>query len=155
MRVSVYLPDFLVWSLGRWANDMWVRFGGEGVRVYLVGSAIHNPNHKDVDVTIVLPTDSFKARYGMTEREWIAEQSRMEDCLDAEGKVTGRSGVLKMNEWAPAHKRWAREVGGLVHGLATLTTNYGPPDLKVMSEEWQALAHANRPRLRLDTVEDA
>lgn len=152
---ALYRPDFLVWDLGRWANDMWVRFGGEGVRVYLVGSAIHTSNHKDVDVTIVLPTDAFKARYGMTEPEWLAEQSRMEERTDGEGKVIGKSGVLKMNEWAPAHKRWAREVGGLVHDLAKITTQYGPPDLKVMSEEWQTLAHANKPRLRLDTVEEA
>lgn len=143
VRHVSYTTDFLVWSLGRWANDMWVRFGGEGVGVYLVGSAIHNPDHKDVDVTIVLPTEVFKTRYGMTEREWNAEQTRMEN----------GSGVLKMNEWAPAHKRWAREVGGLVHGLAALTTNYGPPDLKVMSREWQSLAHENRPRIRLDTIE--
>lgn len=150
-----YTCSLLVYALGRWANDMWVRFGGEGVQVYLVGSAIHTPNHKDVDITIVLPTALFKARYGMTEREWLAEQTRMEETRDEAGNVTGKRGVLKTTEWAPAHKRWAREVGGLVHGLSTLTTEYGPPDLKVMSEEWQELAHKNKPRIRLDTIEEA
>lgn len=139
------VSNFLVWSLGRWANDMWVRFGGEGVKVYIVGSVLHSPNYKDVDVSIVLPTESFKVRYGMTEREWLAEQTRFEN----------GTGVLKTNEWAPSHERWAREVGGLVDGLARLTAEYGPPDLKVMSEEWQTLAHANKPRVRLDTVENA
>ena len=144
-----YTPSFLVWDLGRWANDMWVRFGGHGVKVYLVGSAIHSPHHKDVDISIVLPDDFCRDRYGMLENEWFAEQTRM--IPDANG--TSATGALKMNAWAPAHRRWAKEVGGLVPGLAKYTVDYGPPDLKVMSENWQEQAHRNKPRIRLDTVE--
>lgn len=138
-----YTPAFIAWSLGRWANEMYVRFGGHGVKVYLVGSALHSEHHKDVDVSIVLPDEVFKDRYGMLESEWLAEQTRFED----------NKGVLKVTEWAPAHVRWAKEVGGLVPALAKLTTEMGPPDLKVMSESWQQACAHDKPRMRLDTVE--
>lgn len=144
-----HTPSFIVWHLGRWANEMWVRFGGHGVQVWLVGSALHSADHKDIDICIVLPDDLFRDRYGMLEQEWLAEQSRM--VPNESG--SGSSGALKVNEWAPAHKRWAREVGGLVPDLCRLLKDYGPPDLKVMSESWQELAHRHKPRIRLDTVE--
>lgn len=138
-----YTSAFIVWSLGRWANDMWVRFGGHGVEVYLVGSALHSANHKDIDVSIVLPDELFRDRYGMLEAEWMGEQGRFEN----------GTGVVRVNEWAPAHCRWAREVGGLVPGLSKHTKDFGPPDLKVMSRSWQEACHRNKPRIRLDTVE--
>jgi len=138
-----YTPSFIVWALGRWANDMWVRFGGRGVSVYLVGSSLHRADHKDIDVVIVLPDEVFRNRYGMTEPEWMAEEARFE----------GNTGVYKVTEWCPAHRRWAREVGGLVPGLCEKLKEYGPPDLKVQSEGWQGQVASVKPRVRLDTVD--
>lgn len=141
--------SFIAWKLGRWANEMWVRFGGHGVEVCIVGSSLHSDCPKDIDISIILPDELFRNRYGMLEPEWLAEQSRM--IPDADGK--GATGALRINEWAPAHVRWAREVGGLVDGLAKLTQEFGPPDLKVISESWTEQCHRHKPRVRIDTIE--
>jgi hypothetical protein len=125
-----------------WANQMVARFGAP---VWLVGSALTDPNARDIDVRIVLPDDEFAARYGDV-IDWINE---------------GWSA-----EWGDGRKRWgvdmaklARDVvligGRALHAIGRNPLNkmHGfNVDLQVQPESL-ARTFADKPRERLDTLD--
>lgn len=124
-----------------WANQMAARFGAP---VYLVGSALDDPNARDIDIRIVLPDEDFAARYG--------------DVCDF--MVEGWS-----PEWGEGRKRWGADMaklsrdvvlwgGRALHliGRSPLNKLHGfNVDLKVEPES-VARAYADRPRERLDAL---
>ncbi len=52
----------IVADLANWSLHMAGRFAGT---VYLVGSVLHTPEPRDIDIRIVVPDHEFGARYGM------------------------------------------------------------------------------------------
>lgn len=134
MSVVEPASTWIVPKLRGWANQMWMRFGGDGVAVYLVGSALESTNPRDVDVVIVLPATTFALRYGAIEGDW---PSVMEP------------------EWDARQKVWAREVGKLTSNLCVALSHRLPPDLRVMTDYEQERMHSQKPRIRLDNLEEA
>lgn len=123
------IADVVAIKLQVWAREMWVRFGGDGVAVYLVGSCLTSEAPRDCDVSIVVPDALFARRYGGLEGDWRAHP-RM--------------------EVHPAQRRAMRECGKLVMRLSIELASILPPDLKVMSEAEQERNHAGGARRRLD-----
>lgn len=105
---------------------MWCRFGGDGVGVYVVGSALRPGRPRDLDIVIVLPDSHFRLRYGEHDKDWAPDMAE---------------------EWSPGRRKWAREVGGLVPHLCAVLGHAWPPDLKVQSALMSAATGGERRRL--------
>jgi hypothetical protein len=111
------------------ATGMAARYGHP---VYLVGSALSVVAYdevwklRDVDMVCVLPDEEFFNRFGGS---WQATQ----------GGLT-------------ASGRWAAEVGKMSRQASRQLSNMNV-DLKIMSEDWQQVRHAGKPRLRIDRAD--
>lgn len=112
-----------------WANQLFARYGHP---VYLVGSALEQENPRDVDVICVLPDDEFENRFG----PW---------------RECERFGP----DQTPGSKRWCAEVGKLSRE-ATAKHPSVNIDFKVRAAgAWWNQREDHKPKLRIDTVEDA
>lgn len=125
-----------------WANMMAARFGAP---VWLVGSALTDPNARDIDVRIVLSDEAFEARYG--------------DLHDF-----AREGWSPA--WGPGRRRWGEDMAklgrdALLNGGRMLWTIGREPlnklgglnlDFQVEAETF-ARAYRDKPRERLDTLD--
>lgn len=85
-RSHPYNPNYLKFALQKWADTVFSRFG---LPVYLVGSALKDPNQvwvRDIDVRVIMPDDHFAARFG--------------DPKSDEGKWRWAEEMGKQNFWA-------------------------------------------------------
>lgn len=106
---------------------MYARYG---YPVYLIGSAIHDENARDYDILVILPDESFEARYGSVAR-W-----RVDRWNNDAGEVT---------------KKWSADVGKLAdHVSRCIHKNV---DFKVYPESYAA-EFANGEKVRLDSIPD-
>jgi hypothetical protein len=109
-------------SVRAWARDLVMRFGRP---VYLVGSALHCPSPRDVDIRVVLTDDEFRARWGDPAKWW--------------------------GENAEGWRRYAADMGKLgKQGSIRCTLNI---DLQVQSLS-STSEYAKNRRVRLDDVLD-
>jgi hypothetical protein len=97
-------------SLAKWALHMAARLNGT---VYLIGSVLHHPDPRDIDIRIVLDDSEFGHRYGM------------------ERKPTDRPGYTKCIAWDedPPPQRWVDDVAKLGRELSHILRHN--VDLKV------------------------
>lgn len=106
---------------------MFARFGEP---VWLVGSAIDKADAGDVDVRIVLPDDKFGVWFG----DW---QNVKETDVDL---------------WDDRARLWAYVMG---KQAAWVVRNCKIAiDFQIQPACWVAVRYLDRPRIRLDTVED-
>ena len=125
-----------------WANQMAARFGQP---VYLVGSALTDPNARDIDIRIELPDEEFAARYM--------------DVIDFIGGGWSP-------KWEEGRKKWGEDMaklarGVILHGGRSLHQIGRDPlnklhgfnvDLKVEPESL-ARIYRDKPKERLDTLD--
>lgn len=57
-------------KMRRFAAYMAARFNAP---VYLVGSALHKANPRDIDIRVVISDEHFKARYGIDSNGWLRD----------------------------------------------------------------------------------
>ena len=123
----MYIDYIKLKSVG-WANQMYSRFG---YPVYLVGSSLHTEYPRDIDIRITLPDEIFIARYGLI-NEWISDTWKP--------------------VWGVTRQNWARDMAKL--SLDATTSIRLNIDFQVEPEKAVILWHKDKPRVRLDTIED-
>lgn len=113
--------DTLVEKLTNWARHMAARYNGT---VYLVGSVLHNPEPRDVDIRIVIHDHEFAARYGM----------EMKPCNEPPTETRlGRTAKIHWNEDGPT-QRWVDDIAKFSAELSTmLKRNF---DIKVWPDSY-------------------
>lgn len=121
--------DTLKKILPGWANQMYARFGHP---VYLVGSCLRSEaKPRDIDVSIIIPDDEFRGRYGDPE-QW--EFDTWEP------------------EWREARQRWALDMGKLA---SYVSRHYHVNiDLKVIPQSYADKFFSGKERFRIDTIKD-
>jgi hypothetical protein len=113
-------------QLHGWACQIAIRFGAP---VYLHGSVLDSDEPRDVDVSVVLPDAQFEARYGSV-AQWDTD-------------------------------RWATEMSAVTQRVASDQVKLGAwmvtayrlnVDFKIVPASHITAKHADKPRVRLDTV---
>jgi hypothetical protein len=108
-----------------WALHMAGRFNGA---VYLVGSVLHNPSPRDIDIRIVVEDHEFAARYRMTLHHVEFDQYHP---MAKRGLVSGR--VVKWDDDPPS-QTWVDDCAKLGGAMSKkLSRNV---DLKVWPESY-------------------
>jgi hypothetical protein len=125
---SMTYLDYIKLKVPGWANQMYSRFG---YPVYLVGSSLFTENPRDIDIRINLPDNVFIARYGPI-NQWMSDTWKP--------------------VWGIARQNWAKDMSKLsLEACLALKMNIDfqvEPIIAVYS--W----HKNKPKLRIDTIED-
>jgi len=125
--VAVRDVGSLVAALRPWANQMASRLGWP---VYLVGSAIEQGSAaRDIDVVCVMPDESFTTRFGM-DASWYHASAWMHPEMRA-----------RWNAETQKANRFAAE------------SLFLPIDFKALPQSDHDKRFADKPRVRLDTVE--
>jgi hypothetical protein len=112
----------VVERLTDWARHMAARFNGP---VYLVGSTLHNPTPRDIDIRIVIADHEFAARYDMPMVEIPEEKRRERDGVTRTKAVPFDEGVTQ---------RWVDDVSKLVAAVS-VRLNYNA-DVKVWPDSY-------------------
>lgn len=115
----------IVARLNGWALHMAARFNGT---VHLVGSVLHNPSPRDVDIRLVIDDHNFAARYGM---ELHQQEFTEHHPLAKRGLVSGR--VVKWDDDPPS-QRWVDDCAKIGGALCAIVAHN--VDFKVWPESY-------------------
>lgn len=117
--------DRTVEALTDWARHMAARFNGA---VYLLGSVLHHPSPRDIDIRIIIADHEFAARYGMPMAEIPAEKQ-------VEHRGVTRTQAVPFDEGVS--QRWVDDIAKLGAAVShRLTYN---ADVKVWPDSyWRA-----------------